>query len=99
MHLQTAIELVVKYYICNIYGFESILTSKYKKLKKNNIQQYLNEIEKNNIKTLGFNELNSNFNTSCFRSIPGGINERSEFAKDSIDDWLTEIQFPVRSME
>lgn len=59
LHLQTAIELLVKYYICNIYGFESILTSKYKKVKKNNIQQYLNEIEKGNIKTLGFNELKS----------------------------------------
>lgn len=59
LHLQTAIELLVKYYICNIYGFESILTCKYKKVKRDNVQQYINELEKNNIKTLGFNELKS----------------------------------------
>lgn len=57
MYLQIAIELFIKNYICKVYGFENILTSKFKKIKQNNITQYLNELRNHTIKTLGINEL------------------------------------------
>ena len=55
--IQIAIELYIKYYICTQYGFNEILTSKYKSLKNNNQSRYLQELKSLNIKTLGFNEL------------------------------------------
>lgn len=55
--IQIAIELYIKYYICTQYGFDEILTTKYKSLRNNNPLQYLQELELLNIKTLGFNEL------------------------------------------
>lgn len=57
MHLQIAVELFIKDYICRVYGFECILTSKFKKMRQKNIKQYLNELRYCTIKTLGFNEL------------------------------------------
>lgn len=57
MHLQIAVELFIKNYICRAYGFECILTSKFKKMRQKDIKQYLNELRYCTIKTLGFNEL------------------------------------------
>ncbi|HFE9700317.1 TPA: hypothetical protein ACGA34_000283 [Clostridium perfringens] len=57
MCLQVVIELLIKNYVCRVYGFENILNSKYKKIRKNNIGQYFSELKNFNIKTLGFNEL------------------------------------------
>ena len=57
MHLQIAIELYIKNYICKAYGFENILTDKFKKMRENDSKRYLNELSNYCIKTLGFNEL------------------------------------------
>lgn len=57
MHLQIAIELYIKNYICKAYGFENILTNKFKKMRENDVKQYYIELKNNNIKTLGFNDL------------------------------------------
>lgn len=57
MHLQICIELYVKNYVCKVYGFENILSSKYKKIRENDMNQYINELKNFSIKTLGFNEL------------------------------------------
>lgn len=57
LHLQIAIELFIKHYVCSVYGFEMILTKKYKKMRYEQAQQYIYDIENNEIKTLGFNDL------------------------------------------
>jgi hypothetical protein len=49
--------LGANHYICKIYNFESILNSKHSKLKNSNIENYLQILKENDIKTKGFNDL------------------------------------------
>lgn len=54
VHLQIAVELFIKSYVCKVYGFKSILDEGYKKMRKYNIYKYYTKLKNNNIKTLGF---------------------------------------------
>lgn len=59
VHLQIAVELFIKSYVCKVYGFRNILDKEFKRMRESNIYEYSIRLEKNNIKTLGFSDLKS----------------------------------------
>lgn len=56
-NLQIAMELLLKAYICRVYGFARILTKKSSKLRSANPTAYQKELTSGQIRTLGFDEL------------------------------------------
>ena len=95
LHMQISIELIIKNYIANAYGFESILTKKYKNIKNNSLQQYFKELQNNNITTLGFNDL-KNFledNQDSFNYvIKDGISPFINFEYDFLEGTFDKFQ-------
>lgn len=55
--MQISLELLMKCYILKTYGFDEILTLKLRNLRLNNPIQYKELLLKNDIKTLGFNDI------------------------------------------
>lgn len=56
-NMQTAMELLLKSYICRLYRFEDILLPKSQSVRRKNSTLYLQDLAAGRVKTIGFQEL------------------------------------------